>query len=58
MKADPKTPKSRNPAENGSVVKKTISMPEAVFKKGEKAASRQSRTFSNYVATLISADRP
>lgn len=42
----------------GAVVKKTISMPAKVFKSGEKAAKKQARTFSNYVATLIAADNP
>lgn len=55
MKADPTTLKTQSP---GTVVKKTISMPTSVFKKGARNAAKKARTFSNYVATLIDADRP
>lgn len=55
MKADPTAPK---PQTNGTVVKKTISMPTSVFKKGARNAAKKARSFSNYIATLIDADRP
>lgn len=39
-----------------TVIKKTISLPEKTFKKGEKRAASANRNFSNYVAQLINAD--
>lgn len=36
----------------------TISLPQEVADMASRAAAKQNRTFSNYVATLISADRP
>lgn len=38
------------------VVKKTISLPEEVFRNGEKRAEEDDRNFSNYVARLIKND--
>lgn len=44
-------------AEEADYVRRSVSLPKLIFKKGERIAKQRSRTFSNYVKTLIDADK-
>jgi predicted CopG family antitoxin len=46
-----------DPSKTEPVVKTTISLPPEIYRKGKTAAARDDRSFSNFIARLIEADK-